>query len=408
MKCPKCGSELSDSIEYCPFCGSKLKTKKNNLLDKIKYLFLASPICTKIGLIVIAIQVIVILVSIFSFNLEKIAYRFFVLLALLIFDLFALYIDHRNQLGYKKLKWLKWFLIVEAVVCLSLNNVVGSSSANKTETNTKTEQKTNSLYYTTNDSTNVIKGTVGRYAYVLNKNDDKNRTFFLVDLDNGYIYVIFDQSGDAVKIAIVSGNLKDSLKVVLQNGESYTIKFKDSNTTEKAVLTVGSTGDSGTMVATDIDSVIKMINKTIVYDYSGNVEESVETKKSLYYTTNDEESVKNGDSGVYAYVKKGNEYDIYVIVDFDEGYIYYFAHGQGDVNCDKIKITSGNLKDEVVFTYDDGDMQWQEGFCFRNWSTPDKGYWIDHNGFKYEYEATDLISALALRDSKNIIDYSPK
>ena len=37
-----------------------------------------------------------------------------------------------------------------------------------------------------------------------------------------------------------------------------------------------------------------------------------------------------------------------------------------------------------------------------------RGYWIDYNGFKYEYEATDLISALALRDNKNIIDYSPK
>ena len=39
MKCSKCGREIDDNIEYCPYCGNKLRKSKSNLLDKLKYLF---------------------------------------------------------------------------------------------------------------------------------------------------------------------------------------------------------------------------------------------------------------------------------------------------------------------------------------------------------------------------------
>lgn len=39
------------------------------------------------------------------------------------------------------------------------------------------------------------------------------------------------------------------------------------------------------------------------------------------YSTNTKATVKNGDTGVYAY-KKSGAYDIYYVIDFDEGYVY--------------------------------------------------------------------------------------
>ena len=51
------------------------------------------------------------------------------------------------------------------------------------------------------------------------------------------------------------------------------------------------------------------------------------------YSTNTKEAVKNGNSGVYAYVDGGYSYDIYYIIDFDEGYVYYFTEGNGEEGC---------------------------------------------------------------------------
>ena len=409
MKCSKCGREIDDNIEYCPYCGNKLRKSKSNLLDKLKYLFLSSTACVKVGVIIIAIQVFVVVVKIFSFDADAILTSLVVLISLLFFALPAFYIDHRNQLGYKKLKWLKWFLIIETFFCLSLNGM-GRTDTNSNKTTTKTTDTNNdSLYYTTNDATTVKKGTVGKYAYVLNKGSEENERYFLIDLDDGYVYLLSKETDEALRIDIVSGNLKDSLTIVTQDGETYIIQFKDSDTTKKVTLIVGSTGNRGTMQATNIESLITMINKRTIYDFTGDAEETVEAKESLYYTTNDEDSVKNGDSGVYAYVKKGSNHDIYIIIDFDEGYYYYFTHGDGNLSGDKVRITSGNLNDKVVITYDDGGgSQWCEGVSFKDSSITDKAYWYDADNFKYEFTATDLQSALTIRDSKTLTDYSAK
>ena len=37
--------------------------------------------------------------------------------------------------------------------------------------------------------------------------------------------------------------------------------------------------------------------------------------------------------------------DIYYIIDFDEGYTYYFCEGNGDTTCDRVRITEGDLKE---------------------------------------------------------------
>lgn len=127
---------------------------------------------------------------------------------------------------------------------------------------------------------------------------------------------------------------------------------------------------------------------------------------SVLYSTNTKATVKNGNSGVYSYKNIGGSYDIYYIIDFDEGYVYYFTHGNGNESCDKIKIVSGTLNSVVKYTYHDGDSVWTEGLHFKWVNQPDHLVMQDHNGFEYDFYPTTLSTALSLRNSKKIHDYS--
>lgn len=133
------------------------------------------------------------------------------------------------------------------------------------------------------------------------------------------------------------------------------------------------------------------------------------TASSVYYSTNDSVTVKNGDSGVYAYsnYKPGNnaEYVIYLIIDFDEGYIYYFCEGNGDEICDRLEIDSGNLNEMVFFyyVYDDYVELYAVNFAWKR--QPDHLILQDEYGNDWDYYPTDLNEALELRDSKEIYDY---
>lgn len=150
---------------------------------------------------------------------------------------------------------------------------------------------------------------------------------------------------------------------------------------------------------TDIE-ITEMIETT--------TEETVPTEtevQSLYYSTNDLETAKNGNSGVFAYRRSGSNYDLYWIIDFDEGYTYYFLDGNGDTSCDRIKIESGDLNDKVVIIYHDGSDTWQETLCFKSKRQPEHLLWKDYSGFSYDYNATDLSEAIVIRDTKTIKDY---
>lgn len=127
--------------------------------------------------------------------------------------------------------------------------------------------------------------------------------------------------------------------------------------------------------------------------------------ESVYYSTNDKSAVKNGNSGVYSYKSHGSSYDIYFIIDFDNGYVYYFCDGNGDETCDRVKIDSGDLNDVVIITYHDGDSSWSEGLHFKWKRQPDHLIMQDHKGFEFDFYTTNLKDALALRDSKQIHDY---
>lgn len=123
------------------------------------------------------------------------------------------------------------------------------------------------------------------------------------------------------------------------------------------------------------------------------------------YSTNDYETAKKGNSGVFSYVDRGTNYDIYWIIDFDAGYVYYFTEGNGEESCDRLAIESGDLNDVLIITYHDDGDEWSYGFHFNYKNNPSKLIMQDNNGFEYEYTTTDLTKALELRDGKTIRDY---
>lgn len=125
----------------------------------------------------------------------------------------------------------------------------------------------------------------------------------------------------------------------------------------------------------------------------------------VFYSTNDYETAKKGNTGMFAYRDKGGSYDIYWIIDFDEGYVYYFTDGNGESFCDRLKIESGTLNDAITITYHDGGDTWSYKLHFKYVDHPETLIMVDQNGFDWEYSTTDLDDALALRSTKTIKDY---
>lgn len=124
-----------------------------------------------------------------------------------------------------------------------------------------------------------------------------------------------------------------------------------------------------------------------------------------FYTTNSDEKAKDGNNGKYAYVKKGKNYDIYWIIDFEKGYVYDFSEGNGDTQYEKIKIKSGNLNDGLKLSYKDSSNAWATNLHFKYKNQPHSFIIIDNDGFKYDLTTTSLENALKLMESKT--EYQP-
>lgn len=127
--------------------------------------------------------------------------------------------------------------------------------------------------------------------------------------------------------------------------------------------------------------------------------------RPVFYSTNDYETAKQGNSGVFSYKSTGDSYDIYWIIDFDEGYVYWFTDGNGDSTCDRLKIDSGTLNDKVIITYHDGSDEWSYSLHFKYVDHPETLIMVDNDGFDYKYATTDLNNAISIRDTKTINDY---
>lgn len=173
--------------------------------------------------------------------------------------------------------------------------------------------------------------------------------------------------------------------------EKQTTNDEAKNGKVYAVKIGGSDFKNGDSEKPDREVVIKY------YEY--------EKPAPVSYSTNDYETAKKGNTGVFAYKSSGQEYSIYWIIDFDEGYVYYFLDGNGDSFCDRVKIVSGDLNSYVTITYHEDGVVWSERLHFKYAESPSKLIWNDHNGTPFEYSTTNLKDALAIRNTKKITDY---
>lgn len=126
----------------------------------------------------------------------------------------------------------------------------------------------------------------------------------------------------------------------------------------------------------------------------------------VFYSTNDYSTAQKGNSGIFSYKNKSGSYDVYWIIDFDAGYVYYFTDGNGSESCDKVKIVSGNLNDRVTITWDYGGEDkatWYLHFKYVN--SPVTLIVNDHLGLSIEFKTTDLDDAINVRNSKTITEY---
>lgn len=125
----------------------------------------------------------------------------------------------------------------------------------------------------------------------------------------------------------------------------------------------------------------------------------------VFYSTNDYATAQKGNTGVFSYKNKSGSYDVYWIIDFDDGYVYFFTEGNGDTSCDKVKIASGNLNDRIAATWHDGEDRWTWYLHFKYKNAPETLVIQDHNGFSTEFRTTDLYNALKIRNTKTIKEY---
>lgn len=181
-----------------------------------------------------------------------------------------------------------------------------------------------------------------------------------------------------------------------------TFKFKISCTSSKIdVETIsGKTEDT----SSDSNTTSSEENNSPT-ETTSEVASETESPKPLFYSTNDYDTAKKGNTGVFSYKNSGNSYDIYWIIDFDNGYVYYFTEGNGESTCDRLKIDSGDLNDKIIITYHDGSDVWSYGLHFKYVNHPETLIMQDNDGFEYKYSTTDLSKALSLRSSKTIKDY---
>jgi ABC-type glycerol-3-phosphate transport system substrate-binding protein len=199
----------------------------------------------------------------------------------------------------------------------------------------------------------------------------------------------------SLSLLACGGNSKSSDKSDENPKETYTETEEDTEL-ESEVIDISEEMEETTPVETE-ESEIEESEQAET--------ESTDDPAALTYSTNSLESAKEGNSGVFSYKQSGTNYDVYWIIDFDEGYAYYFTYGNENGTCERVQIESGTLNEYIVVTYHDGGDTWQYGLSFKRKNQPDRLIQQDTNGGEYEFSATNLKDALEIRDTMTIVDY---
>ncbi len=128
------------------------------------------------------------------------------------------------------------------------------------------------------------------------------------------------------------------------------------------------------------------------------------TSSTVFYSTNDRETARQGKTGVYAYSRRVGDNELFYIIDFNKKCVYSFSREE-DL-CTKANMDSGDLNSLIVVTYHDENLVWKEGLCFKWVRQPETLLvQIESSWDSYEFIYTDLEDALKIRDKKKIVQY---
>lgn len=218
----------------------------------------------------------------------------------------------------------------------------------------------------------------------------------------------FDECGEVQSTLFDNGNIKGFIYSTDfttdgHDGKAKVLVFPSEADNNWLFVSLSETNDTEYTYFDDFSKMLESISASPTTSTTG--DSTPKSSKAVYYSTNTKDTVKNGNSGIYSYKSIGGTYDIYWVIDFDEGYVYFFTDGDGNEICDRVKIDSGDLNSGVIITYHDGDSTWQEALHFKWANQPDHLVAVDADCFDYDYYTTDLTDALAIRDSRRIVDY---
>ena len=128
------------------------------------------------------------------------------------------------------------------------------------------------------------------------------------------------------------------------------------------------------------------------------VEDAQQTKNTTFNSTNDEETAKQGNSGKFAYINRLGNYDLYYLIDFDEGVVYNFHYEQGLVDRIIYTIDSGDLNNGLYVSYDPDDDASDFTFVLHFHYENNPAVLIENlDGVETEYKAVSIDDTLKLK-----------
>ena len=242
-----------------------------------------------------------------------------------------------------------------------------------------------------------------KFGYTINAKNDTNS--YTANSEDGY------------NLRIWFSDYNKEYNIYLQKESNKEVEKQDYNIVEvpKVNNTIEEKKANNEIEVQEQNKKIDNSNTSneIVENTNSNTSETNESKEQTnqtnqttynYYTTNDNKTATSGKKGKYSYVKKGKAYDIYWLIDFDEGYVYNFTERNEDNSCDKVKIKSGDLNSGLKLLYKDSDNEWAKSIHFKYKDQPYQLVIVDNDNFTYEYETTSLKDTLNLMKNREFYE----
>lgn len=298
--------------------------------------------------------------------------------------------DRKIALEKKKRNIIEIIMVAFVVLCLIIVSITGLKSEKKD--NNYLENTSNGKEVSVH--VNCIKNLVfSKYdinieidGHHLGKLTHGTEQTYTVYLSNGTHKISFSE------VSNTSVNGEASFTIEGNSELSYELSCFDDNITVKDLL-----AEEETEATSDANEEINNTNETTISETT--ISETTTAKKQAnFHSSNDLETAQKGDSGVFAYIKKASDYNLYYIIDFDNNCVYYFTDSENSVY--KAKIKSGSLNDMLLVEFTDGNDTWIENLHFSFKNRPEHLKVQDYIGNEYDYYTTDLKTAQRLKNRK--------